>query len=246
MDPSPQPSPLRKGRGSFRRGRRDDLVNRVRTFLILGRVSNLPTVWSNCLAGGWLALGMVCLFCAGKVAGELGIALAFCIILYDAIHKLIDFAPVLMGICRFFLYVIAASTGIHGVTGASVWCGLALGAYIVGLSYVARRESRRDVLRYWPLGLLAAPVVLAIIMDVNEYREGALLLSAVLGLWSLRCLRHTLWAEERDIGQTVSGLLAGIVFVDWLAVADAPNNAALVFVVLFLLALFSQKVVPAT
>ena len=283
-------------------------MNRLRTFLILGRVSNLPTVWSNCLAGwwlggggnfrnlpfllagatflyvggmflndafdaefdrryrkerpipsgmielksvwrwglGWLALGIVCLFCAGKVTGELGIGLAFFIVLYDAIHKLFDSAPVLMGICRFFLYVIAASTGLHGVTGTSVWCGLALGAYIVGVSYVARRESRSDVLRYWPLVLLAAPVVLAIIMDVNEYREGALLLSAVLGLWSLRCLRHTLWAEERDIGQTVSGLLAGIVFVDWLAVADAPNNAALVFVVLFLLALLSQKVVPAT
>ena len=26
----------------------------LRTILILGRVSNLPTVWSNCLAGWWL------------------------------------------------------------------------------------------------------------------------------------------------------------------------------------------------
>lgn len=274
----------------------------------MGRVSNLPTVWSNCLAGwwlggggdfkklpfllagatflyvggmflndafdaefdlrfrrerpipsgmialksvwrwglGWLALGIVCLFCAGKVTGGLGFALAICILLYDAIHKMLDFAPVLMGLCRFFLYVVAASTGLNGVTGSSIWCGLALAAYIVGLSYVARRESRRDVLRYWPLALLAAPVVLAIIMDVNDYREGALLLSAVLGLWSLRCLRHTLWSEEKNIGLTVSGLLAGIVFVDWLAVADAPNNAGLVFLGLFLLALVAQKMVPAT
>src|ERR1022692_2616102 len=28
---------------------------RFRTLLVLGRVSNLPTVWSNCLAGWWLA-----------------------------------------------------------------------------------------------------------------------------------------------------------------------------------------------
>src|SRR5688572_33059243 len=28
-----------------------------RTLLVLGRVSNLPTVWSNCLAGWWLAGG---------------------------------------------------------------------------------------------------------------------------------------------------------------------------------------------
>src|SRR5476651_1434795 len=30
---------------------------RLRTLLILGRVSNLPTVWSNCLAGWWLSGG---------------------------------------------------------------------------------------------------------------------------------------------------------------------------------------------
>src|ERR1700722_7791443 len=31
--------------------------SKLRTLLILGRVSNLPTVWSNCLAGWWLAGG---------------------------------------------------------------------------------------------------------------------------------------------------------------------------------------------
>src|SRR5439155_553254 len=30
---------------------------RLRTLLVLGRVSNLPTVWSNCLAGWWLGGG---------------------------------------------------------------------------------------------------------------------------------------------------------------------------------------------
>src|SRR5271168_3499424 len=30
---------------------------RLRTLLVLGRVSNLPTLWSNCLAGWWLAGG---------------------------------------------------------------------------------------------------------------------------------------------------------------------------------------------
>src|SRR5213075_1303788 len=33
------------------------LMSFLRTFLILGRVSNLPTVWSNCLAGWWLGGG---------------------------------------------------------------------------------------------------------------------------------------------------------------------------------------------
>ena len=30
---------------------------RFRTLLVLGRFSNLPTVWSNCLAGWWLGGG---------------------------------------------------------------------------------------------------------------------------------------------------------------------------------------------
>ena len=29
----------------------------MRTWLVLGRISNLPTVWSNCLAGWWLGGG---------------------------------------------------------------------------------------------------------------------------------------------------------------------------------------------
>src|SRR5271166_5908281 len=34
-----------------------DLVRQLRALLVLGRVSNLPTVWSNCLAGWWLGGG---------------------------------------------------------------------------------------------------------------------------------------------------------------------------------------------
>jgi UbiA prenyltransferase family len=44
------------------------LSQKLRAWMILGRISNLPTVWSNCLAGCWLggwntpmALGLLCL-----------------------------------------------------------------------------------------------------------------------------------------------------------------------------------------
>jgi hypothetical protein len=68
----------------------------------------------------------------------------------------------------------------------------------------------------------------------------------VLGLWVLRSLRTYLWAVDRQIGRTVSGLLAGIVFVDWLAVADAPRTLSAIFLALFGLAIFFQRFVPAT
>jgi heme O synthase-like polyprenyltransferase len=286
-------------------------MHKLRTLLILGRTSNLPTVWSNCLAAWWLgskdwdletkrlplllagatllyiggmflndafdanfdaqfrrerpipsgaiseravwvtgfgllAAGLVCLSFLGMTTAILGVLLVACIVLYDAVHKLITVSPVLMAACRFFLYLVAASTGSDGVTGAAVWSGLALGAYIVGLSYVAGKESTRTAVRYWPCVFLGAPVVLAIFANTGDYLKDALLLSAVLGLWIVRQLRHTFGASDRNIGRTVSGLLAGIPLVDLLAVADVPHPFAAVFLALCLLALMFQRFIPAT
>ena len=280
----------------------------LRTLLVLGRTSNLPTVWSNCLAGWclagrgnlehlplllagatllylggmflndafdadfdsehrrerpipsgaitlksvWriglalLAAGVVCLFAIGTLTGILGILLVICIVTYDAVHKLITVSPVLMAACRFLLYPLAASTTVEGVNGWSVWCGLALAAYVVGLSYIARKESTRVELQYWPSLFLAAPIVLALFMNPNPFLKNALLICAVLALWVVRCLRYTFGGTERNLGRTVSGLLAGIVWVDLLAVVDVERPFALVFLALFLLALFFQRFIPAT
>lgn len=284
-------------------------MRRLQTLLTLARASNLPTVWSNCLAGWWLgghgkvdnlpflfagatflyaggtylndafdvefdrqkrkerpipsgaisfgavckfgllwlALGLACLFWIGLTTGALGVVLVACILIYDAVHKVITFSPLLMGTCRFFVYVLAASAAADGVTGWSVWCGLALAAYVVGLGFIARRETARGPVERWPLVLLAAPVVLAFLMNANpECRKDASLLSLVLVLWLLRCLRPVLWPTGQHVGRVVSGLLAGIVFVDWLAVVDVPHSLSLIFIALFAMALLLQRFVPAT
>ncbi len=280
----------------------------LRTLLILGRVSNLPTLWSNCLAGWWLGgaghherlpllfigasllyvggmflndafdaefdqlrrperpipagtisqktvwqwglvglgVGGACMIYLGRTTGGLGVALVICILVYDAIHKQIDWAPVLMGACRFLVYLIAASIAANGVTGWSVWCGLALAFYVIGLSIIARQPAISGFRGSWPTLLLLAPILLALLMNGPGYRQAAGLLAAVLFLSGARALRQTFWSEKPDIGRTVSGLLAGIVFVDWLAVADTPRPLGFVFIALFLTALLFQRVVPAT
>src|SRR5439155_10843463 len=101
----------------------------------------LRAVWQ--CGFGLLVVGAGLLFGAGTLAGLLGLMLTLCIVLYDAVHKLITFSPVLMGACRLFVYLIAAATAKSGVTGWAIWCGLALAIYVVGLSCVARRESVR-------------------------------------------------------------------------------------------------------
>ena len=206
---------------SFRAMNRNS-VRQFRTLLVLGRVSNLPTVWSNCLAGWWLGgggnfwklplliLGTSALyiggmflndafdadfdrqrravtadsvrrnFTGGGLALELGPGWRWGAVrccssekstgvlrcrcwrassIYDATHKFITASPWLMGLCRFWVYVIAGSTGATGLNGWPIWCGVALAFYVVGLSYVARRENFRGPIPYWPLLLLAAPIV---------------------------------------------------------------------------------------
>jgi hypothetical protein len=280
----------------------------LRTLLILGRVSNLPTVWSNCLAGWllsdggslfrlalvcfgtsclyiggmywndafdanfdrqyrkerpipsgaipeeqvwlwglfWLGTGTISLIFLDKTTAILTLFLLGFIVVYDAVHKMITFSPVLMSACRFFLYLVAASVGLQGVTGLAIWSALALAAYIVGLSYIARKESARGVLRYWPCFLLAAPLVLAWFANGEGFATPALFLSLILALWIVACLRHTFWSAERNIGRTVSGLLAGIVLADLLAVAGATPGIGLLFVLLFATALLFQRYIPAT
>lgn len=202
------------------------------------------TVWRWGL--GMLVAGALLLFWAGRVSGGLGLALVFCIILYDAVHRLLVVSPVLKGLCRFFLYLLGASVAMWGVTGWAIWCGLALAMYVTGLGFFARWEETPSRVQYWPAILLGAPILLALIMDVDGYREKGLLLSAVLGLWVLRSLRQTFWSLERKLDRTVAGLVAGIVFVDWLAVANGPRKLSAVFIGLFLLTLVLQQLAPET
>ncbi|PYL01771.1 MAG: hypothetical protein DME19_00505 [Verrucomicrobia bacterium] len=280
-----------------------------RTVLILGRVSNLPTVWSNCLAGwllggggtgwmflvvclgttclylggmflndafdvefdrqyrqerpipsgqitvdevwrwgfGWLGAGTVILILLDKTTGVLAVVLLICIVVYDAVHKLVGFSPALMAACRSLLYLLAASTSVRGVTGLAIWSAFALAAYIIGLSFLARQESTRGALNSWPCYLLLAPILLALLVNADEYRRPVLLFSAVLGLWIFRCLRHAFLVSDRNVGRAVGGLLAGIVLVDLLAVAGGGTVwTNLDFVLLFVAALVFQRFVPAT
>ncbi len=280
----------------------------LRTLLVLARASNLPTVWSNCLAGwllngggDWLKFSIVCLaatllYTGGMFLNDafdanfdrnfrperpipsgaitekevwrwggnllalgtlllmwiniptaiLTVLLVAFILIYDAIHKLVVLAPLIMALCRLCLYAVAGSAAAVPVQGIVVWSAIALAAYIVGLSYLARKESMRGALNYWPAFFLAAPVVLAFFTNDLQHHRMAFGLSGILMFWVVWCLRHTFWSTHRQIGRTVSGLLAGIVIVDLLAVADQAEPFGLVFVGLFIASRLFQKFIPAT
>ena len=282
-------------------------MRHLRTLLILGRISNLPTVWSNCLAawllnGGqsWnnfyvLCLGATLLYLGGMFLNDafdaafdrqfrperpipsgqisaravwmigsallllgwlslllLGLSVALvalllvgAIIYYDAVHKRTSYAPLLMAACRFLLYLVAASATMRTVNDAVVWHGLALAAYITGLSYLARTESGQGMLRRWPLLLLLAPLMANGL--INSYRTGFSWVASVLLLaWLGWSLRGRFGRAALPVGQTVAGLLAGIVLVDWAAVPRMADEFNLVFLGLLVLALILQRKIPAT
>lgn len=279
-----------------------------RALLVLGRVSNLPTVWTNCLAGWWLGgaghIVSLVLLCIGATFVYIGgmylndacdtefdrkyrterpipsgvisasevwtwaigylvigtgmmvalgadtavytVLLLLCVIVYDVIHKQFAHAPVIMAGCRFFLLLAAASIGDEGVTGLAAWSAVVLAAYIVGLSYLARQESTPGLLRFWPCILLAAPLVLAWIVNDGDYRGMGILFSVCLIGWVARSLWYSYYLRPPRIGKTISGLLAGIVLVDLLAILGGTLPVMIAMVVLFVAALIFQKYIPAT
>jgi 4-hydroxybenzoate polyprenyltransferase len=281
-----------------------------RTLLILGRVSNLPTVWSNCLAGWWLggggngwklpwlllgvsllytggmflndafdeefdrlrrperpipsgkitaslvwrcgfgqlAAGILLVAACGQTAGVVAMVLALFILLYDFTHKFFVASPWLMGACRFWVYVLAGATGRDGLNGFVVFAGAGLALYVVGLSYVARRETMRGRIPYWPLILLASPILLALAINTGGFLRPAIWIAIVVSLWIVHCVRSVFLDGKTNPGWIVSNLLAGIVLVDWLAVAPVmpPWLSALVFLLLLGLTKWLQKFVPAT
>lgn len=246
------------------------------TLLRLGRVSNLPTVWTNVLAatvlaggapqstrtvlvlvamalfyvGGMylndyfdravdarerpdrpipagdispgavaaagfamLGVGVVLLATTGMAAAAAGLILAGLIVAYDRFHKGVSLSPVTMGLCRAFVYFGAGAAVAGGVAWPVLLAGLALTAYVAGLTYAARQESLDRVGNLWPLVLLGAPMVLA--LPALQQGVAAIVVYLALIGWSsyavyLLARRPMAGAVPRAVG----ALIAGISLVD--------------------------------
>ncbi len=260
--------------------------------LRLGRVSNLPTVWTNTLAGVALAgaspwqwatlptaLGLSLAYLGGMYLNDAfdrgidarerpsrpipsgavdantvfalgfslllaavaalltaargfdaapggvvlaGLALGGAIIGYNWRHKGNPLSPLAMGACRLLAYVaagLAATAAMPGPLLAAAGVSL---CYLIGLTYVAKREMLGRIGNLWPLLFLAAPLAYGFLLANKA--TGQLVLLALAGwigvaLWLLRRRR------PGDIPRAVVSLIAGISLVDalFLAVAGWPG-----------------------
>jgi hypothetical protein len=272
--------------------------------LRLGRVSNLPTVWTNVLAGivlagtdpatvlvlpvllgasllyvggmylndafdaevdsrhrsnrpipaglvqrqtvfqagfGMLALGVLLFLLGGWGAGLAALVLAALIVLYNWHHKANSLSPVVMGLCRFMVYVAAGVA----LAGDAPWLGAALLlSYLIGLTYAAKQEHLNELGSAWPLACLALPLAYGLTL----LSTGWLTVLIWIGLagWVLWALSF-LFRQPRLVPRAVVSLIAGISLLDALLCAGsgAPGVAALC-VIGFALTLALQRVVPGT
>jgi hypothetical protein len=288
----------------------------LRTLLVLGRVSNLPTVWTNLLAGavlgvafaveparfvapniptmlllivavslhytggmflndafdaqidaaqranrpiptgqisrgtvfllggGQLLAGVLVLFAVSAVAGWLGVALAGAILLYDWLHKRTELAPVIMGACRFLVYLIAAGAVARPTLAPVLLAALGLWAYTAGLTYAAKQEALNQMGSLWPLALLAAPVVIAVPLSGGKIVP--LVILAALAVWAALAVRRFLRRAPGDVPKGVVNLIAGMALYDAALVGIFSLELAALALAGFLLTLAFQRVIPGT
>jgi len=189
-----------------------------------------------------LAAGDAILWTQNWRAGCAGIALAATIVLYDWHHKENPFGPVVMGMCRVFVYV-AAALLVATTLGQSVLLGAAvLLGYLVGLTYTAKQEMKASFGAIWPLALLFAPLVYALRAGAPE--PGLLGLAVVFVGWLIWALRAL---QQRKIGPAVGLMICGISLVDALLIASAGQPMVAMTALLAVPLTFGlQRVVPGT
>lgn len=277
--------------------------------LALARVSNLPTVWANCLAawllgGGGVAwqflpllVGASLVYAGGMVLNDaldvefdrehrperpipsgaikkttawgLGVALIVfgvgslagagvfvlwslllvaAVLVYDFLHKRWAPSVYVMGACRLLLYLCAASAaGEWWSLPVLVW-GLAIGAYTVGITLVARGETTEEGGGWLPLAMLAAPLVAAGVSYLardDSHVVAMVCLVAWLG-WTIYCVILLRGRSEGSVGKAVGLLIAGMLLVDALAVAAGFPWVAVGLLFALPAVLFAQRKVAAT
>lgn len=284
--------------------------------LRLGRVSNLPTVWTNVCAGvvlsgatvtaqlifplivslslfyvggmflndafdrefdrreqpyrpipagqatsamvfaygfALLALGLVILFIVGYAmpggsgwrAPAAGVLLAAVIVLYDAWHKANPAGPLVMGLCRLLVYLIAGLAAAGALPQSLLLAAIVSLCYLVGLTYAAKQESLRRIGSIWPLLFLAVPFAYGLPLAIAS--PAALLLYLLLLAAVICALTFLFRPQVPDVRHAIMLLIAGISLLDGLFMAGhgAPLLAA-AGIAGFLLTLAFQRFIAGT
>jgi 4-hydroxybenzoate polyprenyltransferase len=188
----------------------------ARTVFVLGFAMLLGGIGLLTLIGVVLQGG------AGWPTISAGLVLALTVLIYDGYHKANPLSPLLMGVCRILLYVIAALALRPAFTlDLALGCAVLL-SYLIGLTQVAKQENLGRLSNTWPLVFLAAPVIYGL---TDSAQTPVLLGILALTAWTGYALSHLLVASRLHIPRAVGGLIAGISLVDALLIGMHGGGA---------------------
>ena len=293
-------------------------VKFLRSLLILGRVSNLPTVWTNVIVGwlvgggsidssiAWLICGVSLLYWAGMtlndafdvqwdrshaperpipsgavsaptvwvigilqmIAGvclilwksearwELLLALVFCILLYDWIHKKWKGAVLIMGLCRALVYLLAWSDArsemkLGALSPLIYFLGGGVLLYIAGITLVARSERKKATseLGALPRMLLLVPTSFPVLVLYCEPGTMDLSIKHIFGGIITSCVWIVFFRSLLTSGKIPGGIayaIAGIALYDATVAILFDQSAGFLCLACFGLTLLAQRFVPAT
>lgn len=223
-----------------------------------GRIS-LAAAWTVGLGMLLVGLPLAVGFAGAHWAVCLGLIAA--ILFYDFYHKPWPGAVWVMGSCRALLFLMAATAVQPSVTGPVITMALTLGAYIVGLTMVARMEAKgASVSRARALfakTLLYSPALVALFFWVSTANWKLIsllgdltpLVPLPLILIFVAMVVHATRVMKKGgpaIGQAVGILLAGVAVVDALTVMQVSLPLAGLFVALAPCLRLWQRVIAAT
>ena len=229
-----------------------------RAFLLLSRISNLPTVWSNVIAGavasgaplapfdiGWLAAGMSFLYTAGMLLNDLFDRHS------DAKYRPdrplpagdVRFVEVMRAAMIMMAIGVAMIAGRGGAAATLPWCG----ALVLAIVYYNWRHKRDPLGPLW-MGICRGLVYCAAASAVAAFVSTRVFIAA--GAMTLYVVVLTRIAKRLGprAGGVVPLLIAGISLVDAAVVMATGGNVplALIAVVCGVLTLGFQRVVPGT
>jgi 4-hydroxybenzoate polyprenyltransferase len=106
-----------------------------------------------------LASGLAAGAAVSTRSGIIAAVLVVCVVAYDALVKSTMLGPVVMGACRSLNILLGMSTAAAPWSGPALHVTIALGMYILGLTWFARREASSTA--RWQLAISSAVMDLA-------------------------------------------------------------------------------------
>ncbi len=192
--------------------------------------------------------GSGCLLWSGWQTLPAGAVLLLLIVLYNYAHKRTALGVPLMAACRMAVYWVIGAVSLKGVTPEIGLAGILMFFHVMGITWLARGESRPGPISPIALVSLAVPVLAMALLGMQN--PGFQLLTvAVAAGWMLYVFRGAMAHGRLKVGKTIGPLLAGICWVD-LAILGSLGYASVAvvfgFAAFFLLALAAQRFIPAS